>query len=76
MFQPNVACITNIKIAQNILPILNAPSPQNRHFDQSSSFGMISGCLRNDIGIVITRKTEIYTNAFFVIFTRHSPPFR
>ena len=68
MFQPNVACITNIKIAQNILPILNAPFPQNRHFDQSSSFGMISGCLRNDIGIFITRKNEFYTNAFFMNF--------
>ena len=45
MFQPNVAYITNIKIAQNILPILNAPPPQNRHFDQSSSFGMISESL-------------------------------
>ena len=56
MFQPNVAYITNIKIAQNILPILNAPSPQNRHFDQSSSFGMISGCLRNDIGMFFDEK--------------------
>ena len=59
------------KFAQNILPILNAPRPQNRHFDQFSSFGMISVFLRNDIGIIITRKNEIYTNAFFMNF--HAP---
>ena len=59
------------KFAQNILPILNAPRPQNRHFDQLSSFGMISVFLRNDIGIIITRKNEIYTNAFFMNF--HAP---
>ena len=59
------------KFAQNILPILNAPRPQNRHFDQFSSFGMVSVFLRNDIGIIITRKNEIYTNAFFMNF--HAP---
>ena len=59
------------KFAQNILPILNAPRPQNRHFDQFSSFGMVSVFLRNDIGIIITRKYEIYTNAFFMNF--HAP---
>ena len=48
--------------------ILNAPRPQNRHFDQFSSFGMVSVFLRNDIGIIITRKNEIYTNAFFMNF--------
>ena len=52
------------KFAQNILPILNASRPQNRYFDQFSSFGMVSVFLRNDIGIIITRKYEIYTNAF------------
>ena len=48
--------------------ILNAPCLQNRHFDQFSSFGMVSVFLRNDIGIIITRKNEIYTNAFFMNF--------
>ena len=59
------------KIAQYILPILNALPLQNRHFDQFSSFGMVSVFLRNDIGIIITRKNEIYTNAFFMNF--HAP---
>ncbi len=59
------------KFAQNILPTLNAPRLQNRHFDQFSSFGMVSVFLRNDIGIIITRKNEIYTNAFFMNF--HAP---
>ena len=62
------------KFAQNILSILNAPRPQNRHFDQFSSFGMISVFLRNDIGIIITRKNEIYTNAFFMIFYAPASP--
>ena len=59
------------KFAQNILQILNDPRPQNRHFDQFSSFGIVSVFLRNDIGIIITRKNEIYTNAFFMNF--HAP---
>ena len=59
------------KFVQNILPILNVPRSQNRHFDQFSSFGIVSVFLRNDIGIIITRKNEIYTNAFFMNF--HAP---
>ena len=62
------------KFAQNILPILNAPRLQNRHFDQFSSFGMVSVFLRNDIGIIITRKNEIYTNAFFMNFYAPASP--
>ena len=60
------------KIVQYILLILNALPLQNRHFDQFFSFGMISVWLRNDIGIVITRKKEIYTNAFFYEFSSAS----
>ena len=74
MFQSNVVCIISIKIRQNhtrYFTYFKCITPQNRHFDQSSSFGMISGCLRNDIGIFITRKNEFYTNAFFMNF--HAP---
>ena len=62
------------KFAQNILPILNVPRSQNRHFDQFSSFGMVSVWLRNDIEFVITRKKEIYTNAFFMNFYAPASP--
>ena len=46
-------------------PILNTPPLQNRHFDQFSSFGMISGCLRNDIGIVLPEKPKFTPKPFF-----------